>query len=82
MRPTIKLIVTEDPGLLPEINGSYQRRPPDSPKRMGPSLFSNCVKILWNLKEIAQSNDDGSFGVNMEYYVIKESLQATIFSNT
>ena len=81
MRPTIKLIVTEDPGLLPEINGSYQRRPPNSPQRMGPSLFSNCVKILWNLKEIAQSNDDGSFGVNMEYYVIRVNTDRHLFKH-
>ena len=57
------------PTLLPEINGSYQRCPPNSSQRMGPSLFSNCVKILWNLKEIVQSNDDGSPGVNMEQHV-------------
>lgn len=46
---------------------------------MGPSLFSNCVKILWNLKEIAQSNDDGSFGVNMEYYVIRVNTDRHLF---
>ena len=40
---------------------------------MGPSLFSNCVKILWNLKEIVQSNDDGSSGVNLEYHVTSTS---------
>ena len=55
--------------LLPEINGSYQRCPPNSSQRMGPSLFSNCVKILWNLKKIVRSNDDGSSGVNLEYHV-------------
>ena len=54
--------------LLPEINGSYQRCPPNSSQRMGPSLFSNCVKILWNLKKIVRSNDDGSSGVNLEYH--------------
>ena len=48
---------------------------------MGPSLFSNCVKILWNLKEIAQSNDDGSFGVNMEYYVIRVNTDRHLFKD-
>ena len=48
---------------------------------MGPSLFSNCVKILWNLKEIAQSNDDGSFGVNMEYYVIRVNTGRHLFKH-
>ena len=66
---------------LPEINGSYQRCPPNSSQRMGPSLFSNCVKILWNLKEIAQSNDDGSFGVNMEYYVIRVNTDRHLFKH-
>ena len=69
------------PTLLPEINGSYQRCPPNSSQRMGPSLFSNCVKILWNLKEIAQSNDDGSFGVNMEYYVIRVNTGHHLFKH-
>ena len=60
--------------LLPEINGSYQRCPPNSSQRMGPSLFSNCVKILWNLKEIVRSNDDGSSGVNLEYHVTSSTV--------